>query len=305
MTGDDLSRQVKSGEFFAEEDFSGMNLSGMDLSGGIFTEVNFDGCDFMNANLQEAIFNECSLKRANLSGADLTEDNLIQCHIGEARFDNARMDLTSYIKSDLAGYEDILTRLNTQHPGESIKTIMFTGAAHGGGATTTAVNFAKTLVRDNEVKVLLIDANMRTPNLKALFNIENDQGLTDIVLDNDTKAYKVINCDPSYLFVLATGGNFVGPVGLFQSERFNTFLSKAREEFDYIILDSAPLPSFAEARILCEKVDGVVLVVESGKIRRQVALRAKKELEDAGARILGVVLNKRKYHIPEWLYKRL
>ena len=209
------------------------------------------------------------------------------------------------IKSDLAGYEDILTRLHTQHPGESIKTIMFTGAAHGGGATTTAVNFAKTLVRDNEVKVLLVDANMRTPNLKALFNIKNDQGLTDIVLDNDTKAYKVINCDPSYLFVLATGGNYVGPVGLFQSERFDTFLSKAREEFDYIILDSAPLPSFAEARVLCEKVDGVVLVVESGKIRRHVALRAKKELEDAGARILGVVLNKRKYHIPEWLYKRL
>jgi Mrp family chromosome partitioning ATPase len=115
----------------------------------------------------------------------------------------------------------------------------------------------------------------------------------------------VINLDPSYLFVLATGGNYVGPVGLFESKRFDTFLENVREEFDYVILDSAPLPSFAEARVLCEKVDGVVLVVESGKIRRQVALRAKKELEDAGAQILGVVLNKRKYHIPEWLYKRL
>jgi capsular exopolysaccharide synthesis family protein len=205
------------------------------------------------------------------------------------------------IKSDLAGYEGILTRLHE----ESVKTIMFTGAAHGGGATTTAVNFARTLVRDHQVKVLLVDANMRTPNLKEMFGIKNDQGLTDIILDKDTKPYKVINCDPSYLFVLATGGNYVGPVGLFESERFDTYLNDARDEFDYIILDSAPLPSFAEARALCKKVDGVVLVVESGKIRRQVALRAKKELEDAGARILGVVLNKRKYHIPEWLYKRL
>ena len=209
------------------------------------------------------------------------------------------------IKSDLAGYEDILTRLHTQHPGEAIKTIMFTGAVHGGGATTTAVNFAKTLVRDHQVRVLLIDANMRTPKLRELFDIENEEGLTDIVFNNDSTPYKVINFDPSYLFVLATGGNYVGPVGLFESERFDTFLSKAREEFDYVILDSAPLPSFAEARVLCEKVDGVVLVVESGKIRRQVALRAKKELEDAGAQILGVVLNKRKYHIPDWLYKRL
>lgn len=209
------------------------------------------------------------------------------------------------IKSELASYEDILTRLNTQYPGKAIKTIMFTGATHGGGATTTAVNFAKTLVRDYQVKVLLIDANMRTPYLRDLFDIENEEGLTDIVLSNDSKPYKVISYNSSYLFVLATGGNYVGPVSLFESEHFDIFLENVREEFDYVILDSAPLPSFAEARVLCEKVDGVVLVLESGKIRRQVALRAKKELEDAGARILGVVLNKRKYHIPEWLYKRL
>ena len=100
---------------------------------------------------------------------------------------------------------------------------MFTGATHGSGATTTAVNFAKTLVRDHQVRVLLIDANMRTPNLRELFDIENEEGLADIVFNNDSKPYKVINFDPSYLFVLATGGNYVGPVGLFESERFDTF----------------------------------------------------------------------------------
>jgi protein-tyrosine kinase len=209
------------------------------------------------------------------------------------------------IKSELAGYEDILTRLHTQHPDEAIKTIMFTGATHGGGATTTAVNFAKTLIRDYQVKVLLIDANMRTPNLRELFDIENEEGLTDIVVSDNIKPYQVINHNSSYLFVLGTGGEYIGPVSLFESERFDDFLKNAREEFDYIILDSAPMPNFAEARVLCKKVDGVILVVESGRIRRQVALRVRKELEDAGARILGVVLNKRKYHIPEWLYKRL
>ena len=56
--------------------------------------------------------------------------------------------------------------------------------------------------------MLLIDANMRTPNLRELFDIKNDEGLTDIVLNNNAKPYKVINLDPSYLFVLATGGNY-------------------------------------------------------------------------------------------------
>ena len=144
------------------------------------------------------------------------------------------------IKSDLSGYEDILTRLHTQNPGKSIKTIMFAGAAHGGGATTTAVNFAKTLVRDYQVKVLLIDANMRTPNLRELFDIENEEGLTDIVLNSDSKPYKVINFEPSYLFVLATGGNYVGPVSLFESERFDIFLSNAPHRYKvnaHIIVD--------------------------------------------------------------------
>jgi Mrp family chromosome partitioning ATPase len=75
--------------------------------------------------------------------------------------------------------------------------------------------------------------------------------------------------------------------------------------FDFVIIDAARLASFPESQILSKKVDGVILVIRSGKIRRQVALRAKKDLEESGARALGMVLNRRKYHIPEWLYQRL
>jgi len=220
-------------------------------------------------------------------------------------FARSREPAPRFIKPDLEWYEDIKTKIIAQHPGESIKTIMFTGTHHGGGVTTTAINFAKTLVFDEKLKVLLMDVNMRTPRFRDFFNINHDQGLTELITDGDTKAFKVIRVGKSHLFVLATGGNNVGPVGLFESKRFEQFLAKARDSFDQIILDAAPIPSFAESRVLCKKVDGVVLVVESGKIRRQVALRAKKELEDAGARILGVVINRRKHHIPEWIYKRL
>ena len=211
----------------------------------------------------------------------------------------------SSLRPELSGYEDIITRLNTRYPGVAIKSIMFTGMSHGGGATTTAINFAKTIATDSKVKVLLIDANLRTPRLREIFNIRKGTGLSDVLFDKDPKAFKVVKIGKSHLFVLGTGGDYTGPVSLFDSERFDRFLKYSRDWFDYVILDSAPLPSFAESRVLCEKVDGVVMVVESGKIRRQVALRAKKELKDAGARILGVVLNKRKYHIPQWVYNRL
>jgi Mrp family chromosome partitioning ATPase len=78
-----------------------------------------------------------------------------------------------------------------------------------------------------------------------------------------------------------------------------------RDKFDYVILDAPPVPAFPECLVLCAKVDGVVLVVESGKTRRQVALRARKQVEEVGGKVLGVVLNKRKYYIPEWIYRRL
>ena len=75
------------------------------------------------------------------------------------------------IKPDLEWYEDIKTKIIAQHPGESIKTIMFTGTNHGGGVTTTAINFAKTLAFDEKLKVLLMDVNMRTPSFRDFFNI--------------------------------------------------------------------------------------------------------------------------------------
>jgi capsular exopolysaccharide synthesis family protein len=218
---------------------------------------------------------------------------------------NAPPPVKSPIREGLEPYEDILTRMNTGHPEVSIKSIMFTGAAHGGGATTTAVNFAKALVKNSEAKVLLMDANLRTPQLHNLFNITSGRGLCDILMDNDDKAFKVLKFGPSYLFILAGGGDYKGAVSLFESKRFDEFLKETRKTFDYVVLDGAPLPNSAETRVLCDKVDGVVMVIESGKLRRQVAVRAKQELEDAGARILGVVLNKRKYYIPNWLYKRL
>ena len=77
------------------------------------------------------------------------------------------------------------------------------------------------------------------------------------------------------------------------------------EQYDFIIFDSPPVPIFSEFRILCRKVDGVVLVLNAMRTRRQAALRAKLELEDAGAKLLGVIINKRKYYIPKWLYRKL
>ena len=202
-------------------------------------------------------------------------------------------------------YEGLKTNLLGRYPNGEIKSILFNGTHHGGGCSTTAINFAIAMAKDSELSVLLIDVNLRTPGLHDAFKIDATIGLTDLPDNNDEGSSLIKKVGPGELYVLTCGGNLSVPLGLFESGRFDQFLETMREKFDYVIMDAPPVPRFPECRVLCTKVDGVILVLEAGNTRRHVALRAKKTLEEAGGRILGAVLNRRKYYIPEWIYKRL
>lgn len=202
-------------------------------------------------------------------------------------------------------YEELKTNVLAGHPHESLKTILFSGTNHGDGSSTTAINFASTLAADQGVKVLLMDVNLRTPILHEPFHLEPDHGLSDLLSNGREPAAllkKVANCN---LQVVTCGRSRTAPVSLFESKPFCEFLKLMRSTFDYVIMDGPPTPSFSETRILCPQVDGVILVLAAGRTREQVAKRAKQEIEEAGGKILGLVLNRRKFHIPEWIYRRL
>jgi capsular exopolysaccharide synthesis family protein len=154
--------------------------------------------------------------------------------------------------------------------------------------------------------VLLVDVNLRTPGLHDAFGIDPHEGLSNILMNSCKMKPVIKKVGPGELHVLTCGGGMLfGPHGLFESDEFDQFLKTAREQFDCVILDAPPVPVFSEFRILCRKVDGVILVIDAGRTRRKVALRAKKEIEDAGGNLLGVVLNRRKFYIPKWIYERI
>ncbi len=209
------------------------------------------------------------------------------------------------IQSDKDRYEDLKTNILTRYTDGSIKTILFAATTHGDGCSTTSLNFATTLAKDSRLKVLLIEVNLRTASLHEVFNIDDNQGLSAIVKDESDVGGKIKKVGAGNLFVIPCGGKYTDPVALLESEQFSDFLEKMRDRFDYIILDAPPVPNFSECRALCARVDGAVLVIKSGKTRRQVALRAKRQMEEAGGKLLGVVLNKKKYYIPDWIYRRL
>jgi capsular exopolysaccharide synthesis family protein len=207
--------------------------------------------------------------------------------------------------SESERFQEVKTKLITRFADESVKTILITGTALGEGATFTAAGFATTLARDCRLKVLLIDANFRSPRLHEVFKIDYNQGLSNLLTREQDKPSLFKKVEHGDLYLIPCGGNHTGPLSLFESNRFDHYLKTVRDQFDYVILDSPPVNTYAESRVIAAKVDGVVLVVESGKTRNQVAIKAKQELEDAGAKILGVILNRRKHFIPNWIYKRL
>jgi capsular exopolysaccharide synthesis family protein len=202
-------------------------------------------------------------------------------------------------------YREIKTKLITHFSEESIKTIMFTSTAHGDGSSFTAVSFATTLALDCRLNVLIMDANLRCPRLHEIFNIEYRQGVSNLLTKDEDKTSFIKKVGHGGLYFTSCGENNSDPMNLFESTRFEKSLKIMRKKFDYVILDTPPVNGYGESIVIATKVDGVILVLESDKTRQQVALRAKEEMEKAGANVLGVILNKRKHYIPEWIYKRL
>jgi capsular exopolysaccharide synthesis family protein len=209
------------------------------------------------------------------------------------------------IQTPLDQYHEIKGKLITCFSERSIKTILIVGVDEGSGTSSTAIGFATTLARDCRLKVLLIDANLRSPSLHEFFKIERNIGLSNILTEKIDETKLFIKAGHGDLYIIPCGKNCKGPLSIFESEHFEKKLKMMSEEFDCVILDAPPVNSSIETKVMSKKVEGVILVVESGRTRSPVAIKAKKELEEAGANILGVILNRRRQYIPEWIYKRL
>ena len=202
-------------------------------------------------------------------------------------------------------FSDLLNKLSSRYSNLRLRTLLFTGSAHGTGVTKTVIKFANTLVKASDHTVLIIEANLRTPSFQKLFHQDPIRGVPGSLVDDGLKIFKFKNVGKGNLFAFTFGGNRFNSNNYIDTQRLSKLIEVSKKQFDYIILDTAPIGICPESQAICSLVDGVLMVIDSGKTRRRVAQRAKQELEDAGGKLLGVVLNKRKYYIPKWIYKRL
>jgi protein-tyrosine kinase len=190
-------------------------------------------------------------------------------------------------------------------PDSTRKVIQFIGSREGEGTSTVVREFARVSASKLGKMVLLLDADQHHPTQHLFFNIQPEFGWQDVVCENGAIEKAFYQVGDTRMFISPSSRKLIGPSQMFSSQQMEVFLKKLRQRFDLVLIDSEPAALSADSLAISSKVDGVVLVVEAEKTRRPVAESVRDKIKRSGGNILGVVLNKRRYYIPEWIYKRL
>lgn len=183
------------------------------------------------------------------------------------------------------------------------RTIYVTSCHNGEGKTTAAVSMAYSLATNKNANVLLIDGGVN-PKVHDLFDIQQTPGLTDTIADTGKLDESLVVTEYQNLTTMPSG-TALGSYPRYNPDQFQSILGLLKERFDYIIFDGHPLIGSSQAQKLAQMFDGIAMVVECEKTKWEVVQVSLEKLRKTRANILGIVLNKRKYYIPKFLYGRI
>jgi Mrp family chromosome partitioning ATPase len=188
--------------------------------------------------------------------------------------------------------------------GVAPRVVLFAGIDKGNGCSRICVRAAEVLAANTPGRVCLVDANLRSPSLPEFFGVTNHHGLTDALLQ-DGPILSFAKQVRTNLWLLSCGALASDSANLLNSERLKTRIDELRKEFDYVLIDAPPLSQYADAIALGRMTDGLVFVLEANSTRREAAIQVMESLRAGQVPVLGAVLNKRTYPIPESLYHKL
>lgn len=185
-----------------------------------------------------------------------------------------------------------------------IRVVAFSGVEPGAGCTWISARIAELLADADAGSVCIVDADFREPMLHTYLGADNNYGLSDALVGL-TPICDCVRRVGGRLHLLSSGS--IGPKAepLLASSAFRRRVEELRTFFDFVLFDTPALASSSDALAVASRTDGLAMVVEAEATNREIALKAAKQAAAANVRMLGVVLNKRTYPIPESIYRKL
>lgn len=185
------------------------------------------------------------------------------------------------------------------------RTIAFVGSVAGEGTSTIVSSFAKLLSLQSGERVLLVEMNARRPSFVQRFGLESGLGVTHFFDGGRTLEALVQPTRLASFDIAPVGESDPVKIQLHLERMFPSLLQQAQQRYDTILIDAPPLIGSPESPPIAAFVDGVVIVVHSGKTKREVVQRSLEMIGQFEGNVLGLVLNRKKYYIPEFIYRRI
>lgn len=185
-------------------------------------------------------------------------------------------------------YRTLRTNLSFYSIENPLRSLVVTSPAAGEGKSTTIANLAVTIAQSGK-KTVLVDCDLRRPQLAEIFGVPTEPGLTSYLL-GDVKEIPLQATSIDNLQLLTSGPIAPNPADLVGSGKIDELIATLQEQADIVLLDAPPAVAVTDAAVLGAKADGVLLVVQAGTTRRDHSERAKELLEQARVRVVGVAL---------------
>lgn len=214
-----------------------------------------------------------------------------------AKFNTSRTNIITQAQPrspDAEAFRALRTNLRFSNIDTPIKTLLITSPSPAAGKSTIAANLA-TVIAQNEQEVILIDCDLRRPTLHKNFKVSNRIGLSDYFIRSTEKLSGLVKKLSIDRLHLITSGNLPpNPSELLGSKKMSEMISMLEKRVDLLIMDTPPVLVVTDAMVLASRMDGVVLVIDTKKTKRNAVKQTIEQLRQVNANIIGVVLNNAK-----------
>ena len=188
-------------------------------------------------------------------------------------------------------FRRIFSKIKSLNSSQQIQNVMITSSTNGEGKSTISAFLAITCSMYENGETLLIDCDLRRPNIHKILGIEKRAGLAEILRGEIEPLKAIKNTDIKNLKVITSGYANGNPTTLLNMKNLNRVFTQLQWIFQTIIIDTPPIVPVNDSLILNSLADTILMVVKAGKTQREVAKRAVELIQDAGAKNIGLLVN--------------